>query len=233
MKKLQFDVLGYNFPHWKTSQGIDLLLSEGYCPANIILQNKKVLNIPTSKTRLTPQFEAIEPVKADAIVCDHDSNEWQTKSDFAVILGARILKQHTIDRYPLGIVNIHPGYLPGNRGLDNLKWAIVHKLPIGATAHFIDSKIDMGRKIAFCRANIKRGTNLFNVYQKLRDAELAALLVAMSLIMESGLKPNECPAIEYTPKYSALPDYLDEHLADYWTAYKESKLINTRALMPA
>jgi len=232
--QMNFDIFAYNFPHWKTHEGLRVIDCLGLKPKTVILAPKKVLNIPQSKRRLTPDAEyhphpqgTLKQMGWDYVVQPHEQ-ERKTEADFAVILGARILPKKIIDQYPYGIVNIHPGILPGNRGLDNLKWAIVHKLPIGATAHFIDSKIDMGRKIAFCRANIKRGTNLFNVYEKLREAELSALLVAISLIMQSGLRPNDCPPIPYTPKYSALPDYLDENLPDYWEAYKASKLKSIR-----
>ena len=46
--------------------------------------------------------------------------------DIGIILGARILSKQIIDAFSIGIVNLHPGILPENRGLDNVKWSIIN-----------------------------------------------------------------------------------------------------------
>jgi phosphoribosylglycinamide formyltransferase-1 len=42
------------------------------------------------------------------------------------------------------ILNVHPGLLPQNRGVDAFKWALVNGWPIGVTLHKIDEQIDRG-----------------------------------------------------------------------------------------
>ena len=51
--------------------------------------------------------------------------------------------KNVIDSFSNGIINFHPGVLPENRGLDNLKWAIYNNLPQGVTTHLIDENIDV------------------------------------------------------------------------------------------
>ena len=45
-------------------------------------------------------------------------------------------------------INIHPGYNPINRGWYPQVFSIIHDLPIGATIHEIDNKLDHGPIIA-------------------------------------------------------------------------------------
>jgi dTDP-4-amino-4,6-dideoxyglucose formyltransferase len=45
-------------------------------------------------------------------------------------------------------INIHPGYNPTNRGWYPQVFAIIHDLPIGATIHEMDEKLDHGSIIA-------------------------------------------------------------------------------------
>jgi phosphoribosylglycinamide formyltransferase-1 len=42
------------------------------------------------------------------------------------------------------VFNAHPAYLPGVRGLDALKWAVVERRPIGVTTHVISEEPDAG-----------------------------------------------------------------------------------------
>lgn len=62
----------------------------------------------------------------------------------AVIAGARILKSSIINLFPEGILNIHPGLIPETSGLDAFFYTIKRQCPMGATAHFIDGRVDAG-----------------------------------------------------------------------------------------
>lgn len=44
----------------------------------------------------------------------------------------------------LGCLNLHPSYLPYNRGKHPYFWSIVEDVPFGVTIHFIDAGIDTG-----------------------------------------------------------------------------------------
>lgn len=63
-----------------------------------------------------------------------------------------IFKPDLIDRVPLGIVNVHPGPLPGYRGLFAPFWQILHgERQLGCTVHIIDPGIDTGDIIGIAR----------------------------------------------------------------------------------
>jgi methionyl-tRNA formyltransferase len=44
----------------------------------------------------------------------------------------------------VGVLNLHPAYLPYNRGWHTPSWALLEGTPIGATLHFMDSGVDTG-----------------------------------------------------------------------------------------
>lgn len=219
---MTFVVFAYNFEHWKTQAGLFNLFMNGYTPDMVILQGKKQLNFRQSEYRITPKGEYLINPKQICkklgfrfMVCDHDDyrNDLYYESDYGVILGARILKQSTIEQYK-GIINVHPGILPGNRGLDNLKWSLILGLPVGVTSHFIDYRIDMGTGIMQKQIEIESGDSIRDLYIKQRNAEQEVLIKTMKLIDE-GLP--ELQPIPYSPKFDAVP--ID---ADY------QKLINER-----
>lgn len=67
----------------------------------------------------------------------------------AVIAGARILKSPIINLFSEGILNIHPGVIPETSGLDAFFYTIKSQSPMGATAHFIDGRVDAGNLLFF------------------------------------------------------------------------------------
>jgi methionyl-tRNA formyltransferase len=64
------------------------------------------------------------------------------------ILFGFILKEEFIRIPKHGIINLHPAYLPFNRGQYPNVWSIVEKTPAGISLHYIDKGIDTGKIIA-------------------------------------------------------------------------------------
>lgn len=59
-----------------------------------------------------------------------------------------ILKPSLLELAPMGAINMHPGYLPFNRGMNPNVWPFVEGTQAGATIHYIDNGIDTGDIIA-------------------------------------------------------------------------------------
>jgi len=156
MRKVVFT---YDFPHYKTTIGLLRLVAEGYKP-NIVLGAPRVkLNFYKSKTRLLPcSLPAIDPAKLCEVlgiayqvmpindIAMHEFLEGY-KPDVGIILGSRILDEKVISSFKTGILNMHPGLIPENRGLDNILWAINNFEHQGVTTHLISKEIDKGRVI--------------------------------------------------------------------------------------
>jgi len=54
---------------------------------------------------------------------------------------------------PQGCVNVHPSYLPYNRGKSPNVWSIIDGTPAGVTIHFMDENFDTGDIIARKQVN--------------------------------------------------------------------------------
>jgi methionyl-tRNA formyltransferase len=87
--------------------------------------------------------------------------------DFApdLVLSLRfslIFRQGLIARIPQGIINVHPGRLPGYRGLYAPFWqALAGEPEFGCTVHFVDARIDTGPVIGEARVRRDPARSLF------------------------------------------------------------------------
>lgn len=64
------------------------------------------------------------------------------KPNFIIQGGIGILKKEVLSNG--FFLNIHPGMLPGYRGLDPVLWSVYNNDPVGATVHRVDANIDSG-----------------------------------------------------------------------------------------
>jgi methionyl-tRNA formyltransferase len=62
---------------------------------------------------------------------------------FSALFGV-ILKPPLLQLFPRGVINVHPGYLPYNRGRNAQIWGIIDGTPVGATLHYMDDGVDTG-----------------------------------------------------------------------------------------
>lgn len=70
-----------------------------------------------------------------------------------------------------GVLNLHPAYLPYNRGWHTPSWAISEETPIGATLHFMDEGIDTGDIVHQQSLDVSPGDTAHTLYQRLKRLE--------------------------------------------------------------
>ena len=56
-----------------------------------------------------------------------------------------IVKKLSLNSVNIGFINLHPSFIPHNRGMHPYYWSIVDNTPAGTTIHFIDENIDEGK----------------------------------------------------------------------------------------
>ena len=88
------------------------------------------------------------------------------KPELIVLGGATILKENIINIPPKGIINAHPGLLPGYRGNHVIPWAIYNNDPVGVTVHYINKGVDTGDIIARGELPIAPLDNLTTLAEK-------------------------------------------------------------------
>ena len=130
---MKIGVFVYNWSHWKSQVGLLNLILNDFNPECVLAADPVELKFYKSKVRIGPKdlflhssSHICSKFNIDYRVIVHNSDECaqiirEKNLDIGIILGARILKQHIIDSFNLGVINMHPGLLPDNRGLDNLK----------------------------------------------------------------------------------------------------------------
>ena len=222
---MKLAVFAYNFPHKKTQDFLLCLFLGGYNIEFVVACDPIKLNIPGSILRVNPvHIDAIHPrvicqrLNIPYHVLPHNSQEvvqllQSNNIEIAVIAGARILKGSVIRSVGKGIINFHPGLIPEARGLDALKWAIYHDLPLGVTAHFIDESVDAGRVILRREIPVNRDDTFIDLSLRLKETEVSLLPEVLELV--EGKSIEEFPVLSCDGRANPpMPNALERELPD-------------------
>ena len=137
--------------------------------------------------------------------------------EIGVISGARILKPIAFENFHVGVINMHPGILPENRGLDTIKWAIINDLPQGASVHIIDRNIDRGRLICKSQIGIYSDDTLVDIQIRVQNKEQELLLKSLEIIENKGV--SNFPKLGVGNYNSSVPEDVESKLMDRFSEY--------------
>jgi len=155
-------------------QILDFILMQNLRPLALMVSNNKLSKnsndlinkcsfLEEDKIYHGKQFKSIEVIEKirdlnpDFIFCIH----------FPYIIPKEILEIPKI-----GTLNLHPAYLPYNRGWHTPTWAILENTPIGATLHFMDEGIDTGDIVYQKQIDVSPADTAHSLYQKLLKLEI-------------------------------------------------------------
>jgi folate-dependent phosphoribosylglycinamide formyltransferase PurN len=230
---MKVGIFAYNFKHWKTQTGIQNLMLAGIKPTVIFAADPVELKPHKPQVRIRPKDlylfhprEIAERYGVDYQVVEHNSPETsrlvkEYDLDLGLILGARILKPIAIKEFKIGVINLHPAKLPEIRGLDAIKWAVIKKVPIGVTAHFIDKNIDRGRKIAYEKINIYKDDTLLDLTIRVQNLEQQLLTVILKKFQENEVDVTNLPLLGKGSYHKSMPCEIEYNLSKAFAAYKE------------
>ena len=117
------------------------------------LPPERIFMAPSLKTPET--LEKIKVLKPDAALS---------------VMFDYILNKPFLSLFPKGCFNLHPGYLPYNKGAFANAWAIIDQTPAGVTLHVIDEGVDTGPVIAQKRVPVEPVDTGESLYRKLEKA---------------------------------------------------------------
>lgn len=100
-----------------------------------------------------------------------------------------ILKPDFLQMFPAGVVNLHPAYLPYNRGAHPNVWSIIEGTPAGATLHYLDDGVDTGDIISRRQVEIEPIDTGEILYRKLETCCVELFKESWSSI-RSGVAPR-------------------------------------------
>jgi len=140
------------------------------------------------------------------------------------ILFDYILSNEFIKLFAKGIVNLHPSYLPYNRGQYPNVWSIVEGTPSGVTLHYLEEGIDTGDIIAQQEVQTESMDTGETLYRKLESASIKLFQEYWPLI-RAGQNPRS-PQAGFKGTYHTTKDVdkIDEIYLD--REYRARDLLN-------
>ena len=97
----------------------------------------------------------------------------EVEPDLVVSCGYRHIVPESILNVPeMGCLNLHPAYLPYNRGANPNVWSIVEETPAGVTLHYMDPTLDTGDILARRKVETDFADTGKDLYQRLEDAQV-------------------------------------------------------------
>lgn len=205
----------YNFPHRKTAEGlVDLYLNNIDVDLVIAMDpveldhNSSIIPVNIKGIDYRHPSNVSSKVGFSYEVAQHDSDKClqllsEVQADIGVVLGARILPKKVIDNFSKGIINIHPGLLPENRGLDAIKWAIYNDWKQGVSAHIISETIDSGRLIDKRVIDLFHNDTLITINRRL--SHIGRRLMEDAIRELDRKKPEDFPILANGEYHSTMP----------------------------
>jgi len=96
----------------------------------------------------------------------------ELQPDIVVSVGYRhILSEKILEIPEKGCINLHPAYLPYNRGANPNVWSIIEDTPAGVTLHYMDDGIDTGDIIAKKKVETSFDDTGKSLYERLEQAQ--------------------------------------------------------------
>ncbi len=83
-----------------------------------------------------------------------------------------ILKKEFLSCFSLGCINLHPSFLPYNRGQYPNVWSIIEGTPSGVTMHYINEGIDTGDILSQEQVPVKSYDTGETLYRKLEAVSI-------------------------------------------------------------
>ncbi len=99
-----------------------------------------------------------------------------------------IIDKELINAPKKAFLNLHPSYLPFNRGWHTPSWSILEQTPIGATLHEMSEKLDCGDIIHRKKIQIDVKDTAHSLYLKLKKLEFEVFKEAFSSILNYNYK---------------------------------------------
>lgn len=106
-----------------------------------------------------------------------------------------VISAHCLQFFPKKLiegvrcVNVHPGYNPINRGWYPQVFSIIHGLPVGATIHEMDSKLDNGAIIVRTFVDKYAWDTSYTLYNRILEKEIELFEVHFQEIIYGGYVP--------------------------------------------
>jgi methionyl-tRNA formyltransferase len=115
-----------------------------------------------------------EEVDVEAVITDREGLEKIRDLEPEMVVSSgyeHIVPEDIIEIPERGIVNLHPSYLPYNRGAHPYIWPIVDDTPAGVSIHFMNENLDEGPLIARREVEVRPDDTAYSLRERLMDEQ--------------------------------------------------------------
>jgi methionyl-tRNA formyltransferase len=167
---------------------LKILLEAGWTPAVLIVTKGKRAEFADEMHKLIPDVPLIE----GKIFREAAGVEKLRSLGLDYLLSVHfpyIIPQEVLDIPNIGTLNLHPAYLPYNRGWHTPTWAIWEETPYGATLHWIDDAegVDTGAIALREQLEVLPEDTAHSLYQRVLVLEEELFRRAIPLLLSRSL----------------------------------------------
>lgn len=234
-------VFAYDFPHRKTQDFLLELVLQGRRDLCVLAAPWKPLPVgglsaPVRRTLRSPPAldtrKLCEALGLTWVSVDHGDTAAiaalrdQYGFKLGIIAGARIIKRSVIELFETGIVNFHPGKIPETSGLDALYYSILKGVPMGVTAHYIDSRIDAGRHIFFGQLVLGPDDDFEVVEENMRHNQVISLRRFINLLGQGDVS---CTPINRPEKNQPMDEARKQEAIAHFPVWRSVQYLDQQA----
>ena len=178
---------------------LSFLIDEGYKPSFLIVNETKdsshreeLISLSGLTDRDIYDIDFIN--KNYSILADYDT-DYIFGIHFPYIISKPLLSIPKV-----GFLNLHPAFLPYNKGWHTPSWAILDKTKYGATLHFMSNDLDAGDIIAQREIEVKPNVTANELYQSVLKVEEQLFKDSFTNLLT--LKPTRTKQVKEGTSYS-------------------------------
>lgn len=168
------------------------IIDKGYKPSALFLSN-------SNTSSHSSELKDISELNEKFIFSGNDFKKPENvrileKMDLDYIFGIHfpyIIPKNVLDLPKIGFLNLHPAYLPFNKGWHTPSWAIIEGTPYGATLHFMEEALDEGDIIHQKELKVSFEDTANSLYKRALKLEEEVFYEAFEDI--SLMKPKRIP----------------------------------------
>jgi len=151
---------------------LKFMIEEGYPPGGLILNDIQVASHNESLLKLVAKFD-LPILYGDEFKSEKALQYFETFRPhyFIGIHFPKIIPVKILQIPEIGFLNLHPAYLPFNKGWHTPSWAILDDTAYGATLHFMSETLDGGNIIHQKSIDIDPGDTAHTLYQRVLTLE--------------------------------------------------------------
>lgn len=180
---------------------LNFLISQGYKPSFLLVGDS---NNSSHKQQLI-NISGLEAKHIFDMKFINDSKNVELLNNYNVdyIFGIHfpyIIYERVLSIPKIGFLNLHPAYLPYNKGWHTPSWAILDKKKYGATLHFMSTDLDGGDIIAQQEIEIQPYYTADDLYKNVLELEKQVFINALPDLLT--LNPKKMKQLEKGTSYN-------------------------------